>query len=472
LFNSVWPLLSSLVHCNSGPVRLGITSKMKNLRHLLTRKGDFLFDLLATSSANALIMLCGLVTGVLTARLLGPAGRGDFAIIQMYGTLAGAFCASGLSASIIYLSNNDRRKIPAILGGAAIAGTLIGLVAMFSALLIIVIALSNKSIEVRTGAVIYLFYIPLAICASLFWASLQAGLEIRAWNKTRVLCTALWLIPIFVIWMFFEISAKRLAMAYLCFFATTVGYFVLIAVRRYGKELLLFKYDTAKQIAKYAMPTSFASIFNQSNLRLDLILISTIGSSAEMGFYVIALAYSSLQFAFLASVSQLSLPKISSISAYEERLEMSVRLSRMAILASVVVALIVSMLSSILIPLLFGENFKGAVSVSIILSGAAAVAFASAVLSDCLRGFGLPQRPLIAEAVSSIAIAILLLPLYWQFGLHGVALVIVLGSIVSFSCLSWYMAQELDVSYSRFLLLKKDDIEYVVGRFRNLRQYP
>lgn len=411
------------------------------------------------------------MTGVLTARLLGPAGRGDFAMIQMYGTLAGAFCASGLSASVIYLSNNDRDKIPEVLVGAAVSGVVIGLLAGLVALLVISIGLKNQSIDIRAGAVIYLAYIPLVMCTSLFLASLQAELKIASWNGTRVLVSVLWLIPLLAVLFYFDVSAKGLAITYLCFLSTYVGCFIWICVRKYGRAFS-YSLDTARAILKYSLPTNFAFILNQSNVRLDLILIAGVGSSLEMGLYVIALAYASLQSGILSSVLQLILPKISSISGLEERVAFSIGLSRMAVAASAIVGIVLASLSSVLIPLLFGKGYRESISLAIILLGASSVSFANAVLADCLRGVGLPKRPLVAEATSFLVIGLFLLPSYWQYGLHGVALVAVLGGTVSFICLSRYVSQDMNVPYSRFLLIKRSDVAFVTGRMRNLWQDP
>jgi O-antigen/teichoic acid export membrane protein len=223
---------------------------------------------------------------------------------------------------------------------------------------------------------------------------------------------------------------------------------------------------------KYSLSTNFAFIFSQSNVRLDLILIAGVGSSSEMGLYVIALAYASLQAGILSSVLQLILPKISSISGLEERVAFSVTLSRMAVAASVIVGAILAGLSSLLIPLLFGQGYKGSISLAIVLLGGSSVAFANAVLADCLRGVGLPKRPMVAEATSFFIIGLLLLPSYWQYGLHGVASVAVLGGIVSFICLSRYVSQDMNVRYGKFLLLTRSDVAFVAGRLRNLWQYP
>jgi O-antigen/teichoic acid export membrane protein len=183
------------------------------------------------------------------------------------------------------------------------------------------------------------------------------------------------------------------------------------------------------------------------------------------------LSYVSLQSAILASFLQLMLPKIAGINLHEDRLAVSARLSRMAVPASAAVAVLLCLISPFLIPSLFGSDFKGAIPIALILFGAASAAFANAVLSDCLRGFGFPRRPMNAELLSSIAVAVLVLPLYWLWGLFGVALATVFGSILGFVFLSRYMSKDLHIPYRQFLLLKRDDIHFVVGRLRYLWQH-
>jgi O-antigen/teichoic acid export membrane protein len=203
-------------------------------------------------------------------------------------------------------------------------------------------------------------------------------------------------------------------------------------------------------------------------LRLDLILISTVGTSSNVGLYVIALSYASLQSAILASVLQLLLPKISSISDQGERLLVSARASRLAVLASASLGVLLALLSPFLLPVLFGNDFRGAVWIAVILCGTSGISFANAVISDCLRGFGFAQRPLVSEAVASSAIAALLLPSYRLYGLYGLASITVGGTLLGLICLGRFMKKDLHVDYAEIFVPKKADIEFLAARARSV----
>lgn len=426
---------------------------------------SFLFELASTTFVNGLIMICGLATGVLIARILGPAGRGDFAIIQLYGTIAATFCTSGLTAATIVLSSNDRRKIPEALTSALPTVAALSIVAVLIAESAISSSLSAKPADVQSTASIYLLYIPLATCSALFWASLQSASEISRWNVQRLLFSSLWLIPVLFVYLFFKLSPAELAILYLCFLGVSAVYFVYSILRTYGRELR-FSRHCAGLILRNSVPTSLAATISQASLKPDLIFLSITGPSFEVGLYAVAQAYASLQSGVLASLLQLLLPTVSRSADRAQQIAIASRLCRVAVVAASVLACLLAVVCPLLLPLLFGMEFANAVIVGVILSAAAAILFANAVLSDCLRALTLPGKPLTAELLGLGVIASFLSPAYRAFGIFGVASLSVAGASVGFLFLAWSFASASHASYRDFLLMKRYDMAELILRIR------
>src|SRR5687768_5628187 len=66
--------------------------------------------MIGTASATALILGCGVVTGLIAARSLGPIGRGQLAAVTVWAStlvFAGAF---GLSDAVAYFTAADRKS--------------------------------------------------------------------------------------------------------------------------------------------------------------------------------------------------------------------------------------------------------------------------------------------------------------------------------------------------------------------------
>lgn len=435
-----------------------------NNHHNRARR-SLLFQFASTTFVNALIMICGMATGALIARILGPAGRGDFAIIQLYGTIAATFCTSGLTSATIVLSSNDRRKIPEIITSALPTAASLSILAALAAYFAIAATLSNKPPDVQQAAHTYLFYIPLAICSALFWASLQSSLEFSRWNIERLLFSALWLIPVLFVYLLVKVSAAQLAILYLFFLTACTAYFVGSLLKTYGRELQ-FSRRAAMLILRNSLPTAVAATISQASLKPDLIFLSVAGPSHQVGLYAIAQAYASLQSGVLASLLQLLLPTVSSSADRGDQLAIASRLSRIAILASVTLACLLALICPILLPGLFGTEFVGAVVIGIILSAAAALLFVNAVLSDCLRALELPNKPLAAELLGVAIVVSLLWPAYRFSGVIGVAAVTVVGAFVGFSFLAWSFSNVSQVPYRDFLLIKRYDISDLKSRIR------
>ena len=99
---------------------------MRTLNQLLTRvfgaRGGGL-AMLQTVLAQGGIVAVNVVTGVITARLLGPTGRGEFAAASMWFLLPSQLATVGLQSAIIYRTRLDPAHSASVSG----AGLMIGL---------------------------------------------------------------------------------------------------------------------------------------------------------------------------------------------------------------------------------------------------------------------------------------------------------------------------------------------------------
>ena len=71
-----------------------------------------------TSAASIGLMAMGLITGVISARFLGPDGRGRLAVAQTVGTLVGTTLALALGEALIFYVGTKARAALVVLKSA------------------------------------------------------------------------------------------------------------------------------------------------------------------------------------------------------------------------------------------------------------------------------------------------------------------------------------------------------------------
>src|SRR5207302_62439 len=75
-----------------------------------------------TLGANLVISLMNAATGILLARLLGPAGRGQLQAVQLWGLLLGTIAALGIPEAVVYLVARARDETGRIVASTMALG--------------------------------------------------------------------------------------------------------------------------------------------------------------------------------------------------------------------------------------------------------------------------------------------------------------------------------------------------------------
>src|SRR5438105_4171076 len=123
--------------------------------------------------ANALILCCGVVTSLLSARALGPAGRGDLLVIMLWPPVCAFLMGFGLSQGSRYWMAKDPRGITPLFSNAVVFAVVAGLAGLALAELIIPHLVGQRSPETMRLVQVYLVNIPAALVQSLMLGLLE-----------------------------------------------------------------------------------------------------------------------------------------------------------------------------------------------------------------------------------------------------------------------------------------------------------
>jgi O-antigen/teichoic acid export membrane protein len=136
--------------------------------------------------ANGLMLVLNVATGIITARTLGPVGRGEVAALIAMPTFICFIAPLGLSSAIVFESGRGQNTSSALSSAALLLATLLGLVASAIAFTITpwVLATHSHSL-VAMAALLSVFTVP-GLLSNLGMAVLQGAHRFRECNLVRI----------------------------------------------------------------------------------------------------------------------------------------------------------------------------------------------------------------------------------------------------------------------------------------------
>ena len=84
--------------------------------------------MLRSVGVQALIVLMNMLTGIITARLLGPDGRGVYAAVTLWPPLLGMLATAGLTSAVVFRLRRQPEAVAEVSGAALLLGGLYALV--------------------------------------------------------------------------------------------------------------------------------------------------------------------------------------------------------------------------------------------------------------------------------------------------------------------------------------------------------
>src|SRR4051812_6447858 len=401
-------------------------------------------------ATNVAVAGLGVATGLLSARLLGPEGRGQLAAIQAWPTVLAAVAMLGLDSSVVYCTSRRRGEGSRYLASALALIGIVGIGVVAAGWALLPWLLAAQSASVVAAARVFLLMVPIYALIGMPHQMLRAVGAWRAWNVIRVLSVLGWLVALllarFVVteWA----NPTRLSALYLIAQLWLVIPVTIVA-RRYLPGPLEVRRQLFRPLLQYGLPDMLTLLPRTLNQRLDQLLMMAFLDARTLGLYVVAVAWSGAVTPLLSAVGPVLVPTLSaSTDARGQRRHLAHAL-RLTGLGAGGLTLVVLILTSKTIPLLFGPDYSAAVPAALVLVVASGLNGINLTLADGLRGLGRPQSVLVSEVLGLVATGVLLIILLSRFGSLGAAIAslaaysVVCASLTS-SIRRWWLAAAVE----------------------------
>jgi len=293
----------------------------------------------------------GVVTGIISARILGPTGRGDLAAIIVPLSLLPIVLSFGLP-TLISREVARGESLRALIGTAGGFAVLIGCVSILPLISILAGTVSRHDHATRIVLVVGLSLMPFTLFTNLL---ADGALGQQQWRRV----TAQRLIPPVLTTAAYVVLALSHRMTAASAGAVVVGAAVLSTVPFVPTLRQAWPPRFERRIAVKARKIVGAAWILQAsqlmNHRLDQLLMVSLVSRRQLGLYAIAVTISGIAGTLAPAVGTVVYPKM----AAGENLDVP-RLVRQTLLAVAVTSLITAVAAPLAVPLAFGNAFRPA----------------------------------------------------------------------------------------------------------------
>lgn len=213
---------------------------------------------------------------------------------------------------------------------------------------------------------------------------------------------------------------------------------------------------------RFGVASYGANALQVINYRLDLFILSVVASSAVVGQYSVAVAVSSVLWLLPRGLSDLVFPRVAQLSRSGQEAEremVEAKALRHAVLVVGTTAVLLAVLVDALTVPVFGEAFRPAIALTLILIPGAALAALARVLAASVIGRGKPIYALYAALITTpltVALYVGLIP--WLHA-SGAALASTLSYSMSFLLFAWYFERTSGTSVLPLLVPTRSEID-------------
>jgi enterobacterial common antigen flippase len=370
-------------------------------------------------------------TGIIVARVLAPAGRGEQAAMSLWPPLLTALATFGIPTALRYLSSQRPGEAGRLLGAASFLGVCLGCgVAGVGTILVPHILPGYSVANVREAQLLMLFA-PQLFLSSVISAHFES---VGNFSRSNIVMLTPSIATFFVLLGLAGAGLLNPATAPLAYFvpgSLLTAWFAWKLWPRMASQGLSIRND-ARLLLSYGLRSYALDVLYALQWRLDQAVIIAFLSPAALGLYTIGLTISRIPNLIQGSLGTVLFPKASGLEPKEAIVLVS-RMVRISNLVSGVATVLFVLIVPELLPFFYGHRFSDAVGITRVLTFEAFFGGAAGVVGQAFMATGRPQISAAFQAVwfgLTIALLVVLVP---RTGLEGAAVALLLSSLVCFA---------------------------------------
>lgn len=377
-----------------------------------------------------LIILLQAGTGIVTARALQPAGRGELAAMILWSQFVANLTSLGVPSSLIFFLRRQPENRTRLIGTGFFMATFLGIFGGLIAAVALPWWLHQYSPSIVHAAQMFLIITPICSLTLAGRAILEAS---DAFNMSNAIQTLTPLVTLMGLLLFAAFHHLNPYTAGLCYIIAAFPAFVLMLTKvgKVGFQKIGFDPAMCRLMISYGVRSYGIDLLGTLALQVDQVLVVSLLSPSAMGSYVVVLSLSRMMNLFQNSVVMVLFPKASGRSP-EEVVHLTGRSARVSGMITIICGLFVCLAGPILLRILYGKEYVSAVGalrilvIEVILSGA------TFVLAQAFMALG---RPGVVTMLQGVGLSLSIPLMLWfipRYGIYGAAVSLLLSTTARF----------------------------------------
>lgn len=376
-------------------------------------------DALKVFGGNSFSFVLAFVTSVITARYLGPAGKGLLSSIIFIPTLIITFGELGVRQSIVFHLGRKIFPDKELISTAYVLITFLAI-----PIIIIAFVIYNtyyKGFFSLSSQVLAILVVPITL-----WTKVTSGVllgqgRISVFNRISWLPAVINLLGVLVlvVWTHMGINGALLSSAFASFLICVYGFRLTTANNNFSFSYVDFK--IAVRLLSKGFLFALSLFVVQLNYKLDIIILKKLVDISEIGIYSLGVNLAEILWQIPTAMGIVILSRTATKSEDKNQKYKVAQALRVSTVIMIVISLIMVIITPYIIPLMYGDAYLGSVSVTrTLLLGVIVFTFYK-ILNSRLAGLGKPLITImlfIPCLILKIACNFILVP---KMGIDGAA---------------------------------------------------
>lgn len=423
--------------------------------------------IMRTSAANILVMVITTITSIVTARMFGVEGKGEFTAILFWPTFLVGIVGFGLPTSLIYNMKQQAGKGAELIRAGFLYQLAASIVVGVVSWIFLPAWLGGYSAEVIETAKWYtVLTLPLLLAVNLIAALAQSSDNFQTYNGVRLF------VPLFNlagIAALYAIGVLSIHAASFVFLLTTL-LVVIWSLYQLRDQLRIdwFRRMVDKAAAGslfgYGSRVFGVELLGTLYTQFDKIIILSLLTPRDLGLYSVVYALSRMFNTVQTAISNVIFPKLTGLDK-DTIISTVGRAFRLSLILMTIVVVPSMFIGRFLMGLLFGQEFLEASTAFYLLSIECILGGGSWILAASFNALGRPGLVLIRQIIAlaiTIGLFFVFTPMY---GLNGIALSLLVGALVRLLITIAAMRVAFKVRIGG-MLFDKEDFRFLMGRLR------
>jgi O-antigen/teichoic acid export membrane protein len=428
----------------------------------------FVRNVLSTFGTEVVAIGLNMVLGIVTARLLGPDGRGILTLVMTLPITLVHLADLGVSQANIYMIARQRRPAGLVASNSAVIALVSG--SFIAAVLWLARGMVQDTLFRGLPVPYYgaiLLLIPLFLLHNYWNAMLRALERFTLFNLVRLVMPVALLISITPALVISRGSIEWATAAYLVATLVAVGIGLLVVARHVHPQPS-FEGALARGSLAYGLKSYVQNLMAHLTYRLDIYLVAAFLEPADVAYYSIAVSIAEVAWHIPNSVGAVLFPRLSNEN--EDRIHpLTAEVCRHTFAITALAMVAITAVGVVGIPLIYGVEYRPAIYPLLALGPGIVVMSLYKVLT---RNFSSRDRQEIsivaalAALIVNVSLNVILIP---ALGVIGAAFASLIGYCTASAVLLVGFCRESHLPLHQVLILQPGDLRRLAALARPAR---